>query len=255
MPNQTNLPRRFGNHTQPVLGTWRSRLVDHAAHFRHMSHDTKLRTCRLYVILNLSSLPTNQTANPKINQINGHIPMQMSVYRQLRLILCASFLQKIVDVRASQARYFDPQIASNSFACPSPPQHLQNLNLTGRQNKSTMTSSLQSFHPLICKILNAMRLMHCSMTRVAQGKCVAQFATHTSDATATAPHIRCVMHLQSISGVTGAAHPPVEPNTNRANQPPPPAQQVSMVFGHGRPPENSHVKKTISTTKSGIPMT
>ena len=74
--------------------------------------------------------------------------MQMGVYRQLRLILCASFLQKIVDVRASQARYFDPKIASNSFACPSPTQHLQNLNLTGRQNKSTVTSSLQSCHPL-----------------------------------------------------------------------------------------------------------
>lgn len=39
--------------------------------------------------------------------------MQMGVYRQLRLILCARFLQKIVDARASQARYFDPKIASN----------------------------------------------------------------------------------------------------------------------------------------------
>ena len=119
----------------------------------------------------------------------------MSVYRQLRLILCASFLQKIVDVRASQARYFDPEIASNSFACPSPTQHLQNLNLTGRQNKSTVTSSLQSRHPLICKILNAMRLMHCAMTRVAQRERVAQFATHASDATAPTPHIRGMMHL------------------------------------------------------------
>lgn len=188
-PRRTNLPKRFDNHTRSVLGTWRSRLVDHAAHFRHMSHDTKLRTCRLYVILNLSSLPTNQTTNPKINQVNGHIPMQMSVYRQLRLILCASFLQKIVDVRASQARYFDPEIASNSFACPSPTQHLQNLNLTGRQNKSTMTSSLQSRHPLICKILNAMRLVHCTMTRVAQCQCVTQFMVHPFQSTATTPHV------------------------------------------------------------------
>ncbi len=230
MPNQTNLPRRFGNHTQPVLGTWRSRLVDHAAHFRHMSHDTKLRRCRLYVILNLSSLPTNQTANPKINQINGHIPMQMGVYRQLRLILCASFLQKIVDVRASQARYFDPEIASNSIACPSPTQHLQNLNLAGCQNKSTMTSSLQSCHPSICKILNAVRLMHRTMTRVAQCQCVAQFMVHPLQSTAATPHIRSVVHLQPISRFTGAAYSTIHPHTNRANHPPPPTSQVRCIF-------------------------
>ncbi len=230
MPNQTNLPRRFGNHTQPVLGTWRSRLVDHAAHFRHMSHDTKLRRCRLYVILNLSSLPTNQTANPKINQINGHIPMQMGVYRQLRLILCASFLQKIVDVRASQARYFDPEIASNSFACPSPTQHLQNLNLTGRQNKSTMTSSLQSCHPSICKILNAMRLVRSTMARITQRYCIEQFPEHPLHPSAATPYIRGVVHLQLISRFTNTTSAPIHPNTNRANHPPPPTSQVCCIF-------------------------
>ena len=133
-------------------------------------------------------------------------------------------------MRASQARHFDPKIASNSFACPSPTQHLQNLNLAGRQNKSTMTSSLQSRHPSICKILNAMCLMHRTMTRVAQCQCVAQFMVHPLQSTAPTPYIRSMMHLQLISRFTGAAYSTIHPHTNRANHPPPPTSQVRFVI-------------------------
>ncbi len=47
---------------------------------------------------------------------------------------------------------------------------------------------------------------------------------------------------------------PIQPQTHRANRPPSPTQQIALILGHGLPPENSQVKKIISTTKNGIPM-